>query len=148
MSYPRCTRPATGPPVTTLTGSIRIVQTGIEHGLRILTAQQEIGQEAGLEPLQNALDDEFGLLLRRLFLLLSLLYDAQAILRAERQLTQASLGSHALALEMLDVTLAGEHKAQVLSLVNPNVKPHPTHPAVVETGAGSRLCRANNTFTS
>ena len=86
-------------------------------GYRILQAQQDLGDDDTVAPLQRALRDELAQTQQRIFWLLSFLYESRPILRAGTQLEQGSRGAHALALEMLDVTLAGEHKGLLFPLI-------------------------------
>lgn len=86
-------------------------------GYRTLQAQQELGDDDTVAPLQRALRDELAQIQQRIFWLLSFLYESRPILRAGTQLEQGSRGAHALALEMLDVTLSAEHKALIFPLL-------------------------------
>ncbi len=98
----------------------------VEHGLRILLTRRELGDEGEerkrpFRHLHRSLDHELDQARRRSFLLLSFLYEARAVLRAEEQLVRGSGPQQALAFEMLDVTLAAEHKALLLPLVDPKM---------------------------
>jgi HEAT repeat protein len=95
-----------------------ILKGEVEHGLRVLLAKQDIGQDDVLELLHSALDYELNQVHKRVFLLLSFIYDAPAILRAEDQLVHGSSNEKALALETLDVTLSSEQKAMAFPLVD------------------------------
>ncbi len=95
----------------------------IENALRILLTRQDLGEDEALRFLHAALDHELAQVRRRAFLLLSFLYDARAVLRAEEQLIWGSGSDQALALEMLDVTLSSAQKALVFPLVNPKTSP-------------------------
>jgi ATP:ADP antiporter, AAA family len=99
----------------------RALKGEVEHGLRVLLARQDVGQEEALPNLHRVLDYEFDQAQKRVFLLLSFIYDARAILRAADLLTWGSQTDRALALETLDVTLVGEHKEIVFSLVHDNL---------------------------
>ncbi len=90
----------------------------VEHGLRVLLTRQEMGQGEALASLHRALDYEFDQARKRVFLLLSFLYNARAILRAGEQLRRGAKNVRALALETLDVTLPAEQKALVFPLVD------------------------------
>ncbi len=90
----------------------------VEHGMRVMFTKQDIGEQNHLTDLHRALDYEFEQARRRVFLLLSFIFDSRAILRAEEQLIHGSKGEQALALETLDVTLSGEQKAMVFPLVD------------------------------
>ncbi|MCB8943234.1 MAG: HEAT repeat domain-containing protein [Ardenticatenaceae bacterium] len=100
-----------------------LLQQQAQEAATLLAVRQDIGTEAALQPLHRALQEEQKRVQRRLFLLLALLYDSRAILRAEEQLTKGPDGAKALALEMLDVTLAADEKALVLPLVDPQLTP-------------------------
>lgn len=89
-----------------------------EHGLRILLAKQDIGEEAALAFLHAALDQELSQVRQRVFLLLSFLYQPEALLRVEKQLARGNQATTALVLETLDVTLTGGQKAIVFALVD------------------------------
>ena len=91
------------------------------HGQRIMAARQDIGESKATAPLQQALIDEMALVNRRVFLLLSFMYEAQPVLQAQSQLERGSGSEKALALEMLDVTLAADHQALVFPLVDPKL---------------------------
>jgi HEAT repeat protein len=96
----------------------RTLRGEVEHGLRVLFVKEDIGDDESLTHLHEALDYEFEQVHRRVFLLLSFVYDSQVILRAEEQLVGGSKGEQALAMETLDVTLSGEQKALVFPLVD------------------------------
>ena len=93
----------------------------VTHGHQIMVAQQDIGATEPAAPLQRALRDELNLVNRRVFWLLSFLYEADGILRAEAQLRKGSSSEQALALEMLDVTFSSEHRTLVFPLINPKL---------------------------
>ncbi len=93
----------------------------VEHGLRTQLAKEDIGEDKALVLLHNTLDYEFNQARRRVFLLISFIYDAKAILRAEEQLIRGSKNEKALSLETLEVTLSSTEKTMVLPLVNPNL---------------------------
>ncbi len=86
-------------------------------GYRTLQAQQEVGDSDAVTPLRRALQDALAQGQRRIFWLLSFLYEARPLLRAGAQLAQGTRAERALALEMLDVTLAAEHKALLFLLL-------------------------------
>ncbi len=90
----------------------------IRHGLRAMLAKQDIGQDEGLAPLHAAIDQEFAQVRQRLCLLLSFIYDARAMLRAEERLVRGGKAEKALAIEALDVTLSRAQKALILPLVD------------------------------
>ncbi len=98
-----------------------ILQQRANYTATLLAVRQELGTNDAVQPLHRALQDEQKRIRRQLFALLSLLYDHRAILRAEEQLTKGQDSTKALAMEMLDVTLASEEKAFVLPLVDPQL---------------------------
>ncbi len=59
---------------------------------------------------------------RRLFLLLSFRYEAEAITRAGARLAHSVGAERARALELLDVTLSPAHKALVFPLIDPKLE--------------------------
>ncbi len=86
-------------------------------GYRSLQALQDLGDVGAVGPLHRALQDEVAQEQRRIFWLLACLYESRPILRAGSQLEQGTRAEHALALEMLDVTLAAEHKTLIFPLL-------------------------------
>lgn len=100
-----------------------LLQREVARATRILAAQHTLEADQEQAILGRSLQDEWLLALRRLFLLLALLYDRRAILRTEQQLRQASEREQAVALEMLDVTLRRRHKNLVMALVTPQAEP-------------------------
>lgn len=99
------------------------LQQEARDALSLLMAREEIGEDAGLAPLQRALADAFRLGQQRVMLLLRLAYDAQAMTRVAERLAQARGAEQALALELLDVSLLPEHRALVLPIINPQQTP-------------------------
>ena len=93
----------------------------VRHGHRTLMAQADIGNSEATELLQRALLDELDQVRRRIFWLLSFMYDARPILRASAQLVQGTRAEHALALEMLDVTLSSAHKTLTFPIIDPKL---------------------------
>ena len=93
----------------------------VEHGLRTQLAKEDIGFDAALGLLQHTLDYEFNQARKRVFLLISFIYDSKAIVGAEEKLIRGSKSEKALALETLDVALSSTQKGMVLPLVNPNL---------------------------
>ncbi|MCA9972311.1 MAG: hypothetical protein KC425_18945, partial [Anaerolineales bacterium] len=89
--------------------------------LACLTARLDVGEGAGLQPLQRALDDGFRLTQQRVLLLLRLAYDARAMTRVGELLAQAPGAQQALALELLEVSLLPEHRAAALPILNPQL---------------------------
>lgn len=90
----------------------------IEHALRTLVVEQVLGDDESFATIQRSLNYEFDLARKRVFLLLSFLYDAQAILRAQERLILGSSAEQAVAFETLDVLLTNEQKGMVLPLVD------------------------------
>jgi hypothetical protein len=97
----------------------KALRRDVSHGHRTLVARQDIGESDGTMPLQRALLDELVQVNRRVFRLLSFLYEAQPVKRAESQLLQGSGSEQALALEMLDVTLSSAHQTVGFPLIDP-----------------------------
>jgi len=95
------------------------LQDEVESGLRLLVARDELGEDEALLPLQRALDEQHSQVSRRIFALLSFLYDPHAILHAEERLRTGSDSEKALATEVLEVTLSSAHKTIVLPLIDP-----------------------------
>ena len=71
-----------------------------------LAALVDIGQETTVACLHTALSSHLGQIQQRLFWLLSFLYDPQAMLRAQDQLTHGTPEKRAYALEIIDVLVA------------------------------------------
>ncbi|MEM7117934.1 MAG: HEAT repeat domain-containing protein [Chloroflexota bacterium] len=100
----------------------RTVLGEVRHGLRVLLAKQDLSEdEATLPQLFQALDHEFDEARKRTFLLLSFLYEAEAILRAEEQLQVGRSSDQAIALETLDLTLSNEQKRLLFPLADPKL---------------------------
>ena len=93
----------------------------VDQGQQILMAQEEVVQDDATAPLHRALDEDLAQVRRRVFWLLSFMYDARPILRAGSQLVQGSGAEQALAFEMLDVTLSSAHKGLSLPLIDPKL---------------------------
>jgi HEAT repeat protein len=88
------------------------------HGLRTQLAKQDIGEDESLTHLHRALDYEFEQACKRVFLLLSFMYDSRAVLRAGEQILRGSSGDKAMALETLDVTISGPQKSLLFELAD------------------------------
>ncbi|MDX1417360.1 MAG: HEAT repeat domain-containing protein, partial [Candidatus Promineifilaceae bacterium] len=88
----------------------------------LLVAQEDLGPSDALTMLLHALDDELTLAKKRVFWLLSFIYDGRAILQAQTRLNSGTLAQRALALEMLEVTLNADHKSLLLPLVDPQLE--------------------------
>lgn len=101
----------------------KILRQQADYAVNLLAAQRDIGSEDALESLNRALHDEQNRARRRLFYLLSFLYDNRAILRVEEQLSRRQDAEQALAMELLDVTLSAEEKAFVIPLTDPQLEP-------------------------
>jgi AAA family ATP:ADP antiporter len=91
------------------------------YAATLLAVQRDIGTDEAVSALQGALQEEVERVRRRLFDLLSLLYDRQAIVRVAEQVAGEEKRTQALAVEMLDITLSSEEKALVFPLVEPNL---------------------------
>ncbi|MDX1612916.1 MAG: HEAT repeat domain-containing protein [Candidatus Promineifilaceae bacterium] len=101
-----------------------LLQAEADQAAQLLAAQRDLEASAdpvATAPLQRALGNGVELVERRAFLLLSFLYDAQAILRAWEQLASGTGPQQALALEMLEVNLAAAHRTVILPLVTPDL---------------------------
>jgi HEAT repeat protein len=103
------------------------IQQQATYAATLLAVQRDALAEAATDagaatlPLQQAVQDEQNRVRRRLFLWLALLYDNQAILRAEEQLSKGQEGAQALAMELLDVTLAPAEKELIFPLIDPQL---------------------------
>jgi hypothetical protein len=71
-----------------------------------LAALVDLGSEASAHSLSTALASHLGQIRQRLFWLLSFLYDPQAMLRAQDQLTHGTPEKRAYALEIIDVLVS------------------------------------------
>jgi HEAT repeat protein len=86
-------------------------------------ARHDLGHGPDLSMLSAALDREIAEGTRRLFLLLSFLYDRKAIFGARDNLTHPSKDKRAYASEILDVTLPAEMKALLMPILDaPSVR--------------------------
>ncbi len=83
-----------------------------------ILAHHDLAPVPGLFLLSDALDSEIAEGRRRVFLLLSFLYDPKAILRARDNLAHASKDKRAYASEVLDVTLPMEMKHLLLPILD------------------------------
>ena len=92
-----------------------------KHALRIFLSKDDLGQDKAFDLLKSSLDDEFMIIRRRIFLLLSFLYDTQAIMGAELKLLSGIKRQIGLALELLDVTLSKELKRYIFLLIDENI---------------------------
>jgi ATP:ADP antiporter, AAA family len=83
-----------------------------------LAVRRDLGAEPELAPLRGALETEVAAAQRRVFRLLSFLYDPRAITSARDHVAHPSKDKRAYALEVLDVTLEGPSKAFLLPLLD------------------------------
>lgn len=90
----------------------------VEHATWALAALADIADDPAVCLLQSALQHEIDQLRRRLFLLLSFIYDTQSILRAWENLAHESAEKRAYALEIIDVFVSQELKAMLFPLVD------------------------------
>ncbi len=94
------------------------LQGCLQQGAWALLAKQDIGEAKALIPLHAALDYEFSQARRRVFLLLSFIYEPRAMLRAEERLARGSSAERAIAIETLDVALPNKQKGLILPLID------------------------------
>ena len=92
-----------------------------EHSARLLGALRDVGDDPAVEPLRRGLHDALAETRARVFRLLGFVYDRGVVERAAWELGRAASSAQALATETLDVTLAGEHKALVMPLLDPKL---------------------------
>ncbi len=90
----------------------------VTSGHKILVAREDIEENDATALLRQSLLDELLQINRRVFWLLSFLYDAQAIARAEFHLLHGSSSEQALAMEMLNVTLSSYHQTLTFPLID------------------------------
>ncbi len=83
-----------------------------------LAALTDIGEGDAIVLLQTALHHELDAIRRRLFLLLSFIYERQSIQRAWENLAHASTENRAYALEIIDVLLPLDLKTMLLALID------------------------------
>jgi HEAT repeat protein len=93
----------------------------VNYGHQVIIAWQDIGESEPTEPLRQALLEERAQAIRRVFLILSFIYEARPVMRAQAQLAHGTGSEQALALEMLDVTLSAEHNALAFPLIDPKL---------------------------
>jgi AAA family ATP:ADP antiporter len=96
----------------------RHIDDEVEHATWILAALADIGNHAAVSLLRTALQHNLVQLCRRLFLLLSFIYEAQPMLRAWENLAHDSAEKRAYALEIIDVLVASELKPLLLPLLD------------------------------
>ncbi len=101
----------------------RVLVRDVDYGHRIMIAQLDVGRSEPVEPLQRALSDDLMQVKRRVFWILSFIYDSRSILRAQSQLTQGTSAQMALALEMLEVSISSDHSTLVFPLIDPKLQP-------------------------
>jgi hypothetical protein len=92
----------------------------LAHAVAVLQALVAVDSCSAADPLRSALVDELDLLRRRALACLALRYDPAAMATVAYRLAQRNSRTHALALEWLDVTLAGEDAAAV-ALLDPEL---------------------------
>jgi len=95
------------------------LQREVEDATVTLAARRDLGGAPGWELLALALEREVERNRRRLFLLLSFLYDSRSILRARDNLGHAARERRAYAQELLDVTLPRELRQLLLPILEP-----------------------------
>jgi HEAT repeat protein len=92
----------------------------LEHATRVLHARVAFADEFAARMLNAALQDELVLLRQRVLAALSMRHGTDGLSRVVFQLEQRDTRSHALALEWLDVSLAGPDRA-VIALLDPGL---------------------------
>ena len=97
-----------------------VIRADLEHATHVLHASVVMEHVTSAGVLRSALWDEVGLLRRRVLAGLSIRYGADELGRIGFQLAQSNPRLHALALEWLDVTLAGIDRAAV-ALLEPDL---------------------------
>jgi HEAT repeat protein len=93
----------------------------VQHTARVLWAVvvlEQAGRSATVARVARAAHDEFDLQQRRVMALLAVRYGMEEVGRVAFQLAQSDTRLHALAMEWLDVTLAGPDRA-AMSVVDP-----------------------------
>jgi HEAT repeat protein len=97
-----------------------VIRADLEHATRVLHALVVIEPITSAGVLRSALWDEGELLRQRILAGLAIRYGAEELGRIGFQLAQKSPRVHALALEWLEVTLVGIHRAAV-ALLEPDL---------------------------
>jgi HEAT repeat protein len=100
---------------------VRVLLGLVGESATILLAMRDLGDDADVALLITALEDELAAVRNRIFLLLSFLYDARAVLGAEEKLLDSRPSQRGLALELLDVLLSKDLKRPVFALLDGNV---------------------------
>lgn len=95
---------------------IQYVRTEVENSTKLLACLADIGTDSTLNQVRRALFEEIDQSRQRCFYLLSFLYDAATILRAQENLHHKAPQQKAYALEVLHTTLAHELSALILPL--------------------------------
>jgi hypothetical protein len=90
-----------------------VVLTDVEHAARTLRALCALADHPEAGPLRGALRDELSLVRRRVLAALAVRYGEEAMERVSFQLARADSRVHALAVEWLDVTLAGTDRSAI-----------------------------------
>jgi HEAT repeat protein len=93
----------------------------IRESATILVAMRDLGDDVDVALLTGALQGELAAARSRIFLLLSFLYDARAVLGAEKKLVDSRPSQRGLALELLDVILSKDLKRPVFALLDGNL---------------------------
>jgi CRP-like cAMP-binding protein/HEAT repeat protein len=94
------------------------IKEEVANATQVLAALVDIGEAVSVSLLKKALIRELERNRRRIFLLLSFIYDPSAILRARDNLTQNSQEKRAYALEVIDLLVSQELKAILLPLLD------------------------------
>jgi CRP-like cAMP-binding protein len=94
------------------------IKTEAAQAAAILADRTEFDDGAQIALLAEILDDQFAQARRRIFFLLTMVYDARAILRVRDALAAGSATQHAYGLELLDTLLPREMKVYLLPLLD------------------------------
>lgn len=97
------------------------IRREVARGGQLLQAQADI-ESGSAAMVHQALAEELEQVRRRILLLLSFLYDSEAITRAGARLAHGVAAERAVAREWLDVTLASVHKALIFPLLDPKLE--------------------------
>ena len=92
----------------------------LEHAAWLLSARVMFENDPATTTLRTALDEELAVVIRRITAVLSLRYGSTALDRVTQQLARDDTQLHAVALEWLDVTLAGDERP-VVGLLDPGL---------------------------
>jgi hypothetical protein len=108
------------------------VRTDLEHATHVLVALAAFADEPTATPLRAALRDELALVRQRVLAAFSMRHRTAGFNRVVFQLAQRDPGTHALALEWLDVTLTGTDRA-VIALLELRLSDHERLQALLRT---------------